>query len=209
MIPTSGADPVGEGGGRDGGGDGTHRRAWLGAHGRDPDAVAGAGQRFTREVDSAAVVVNASTRFQRRGRAGLGRRSASAPTGLHARGPCGLRIDDLQYIVLWDGRYAESERGEPHDGCAVPCVLLLILLPALLLLARRSGSRRPGTSCRPSPASTSSSSRAASSTRPPSRWPRPASAPCLERGEVDAVERSMRAGSLRHPRPRPGRVGHR
>jgi glutamate-5-semialdehyde dehydrogenase len=48
------------------------------------------GQRFVNEVDSAAVYVNASTRFTDGGQFGLGTEAAVSTQKLHARGPLGL-----------------------------------------------------------------------------------------------------------------------
>ncbi len=53
----------------------------------DPEAV----RRFVNEVDSSAVFVNASTRFNDGGQFGLGAEVAISTQKLHARGPMGLR----------------------------------------------------------------------------------------------------------------------
>ncbi len=61
--------------------------------------------KFTREVDSAAVMVNASTRFNDGGELGLGAEIGISTDKLHARGPCGLReLTNYKYIVRGDGQ---------------------------------------------------------------------------------------------------------
>jgi glutamate-5-semialdehyde dehydrogenase len=64
----------------------------------------GAAEKFTREVDSAAVLVNASTRFNDGSELGLGAEIGISTDKLHARGPCGLReLTSYKYIVRGDG----------------------------------------------------------------------------------------------------------
>lgn len=67
------------------------------------DAVAAA--RFTAAVDSAAVYVNASTRFTDGGEFGLGCEIGISTQKLHARGPMGLReLTTYKYIILGSGQ---------------------------------------------------------------------------------------------------------
>jgi glutamate-5-semialdehyde dehydrogenase len=64
-----------------------------------------AARRFTREVDAAAVVVNASTRFVDGGEFGFGAEIGISTQKLHARGPMGLReLTTTKYVVTGDGQ---------------------------------------------------------------------------------------------------------
>lgn len=59
---------------------------------------------FTRNVDSAAVYVNASTRFTDGGEFGLGCEMGISTQKLHARGPMGLReLTTYKYIITGNG----------------------------------------------------------------------------------------------------------
>ena len=60
---------------------------------------------FTKQVDSAAVYVNASTRFTDGGQFGLGCEMGISTQKLHARGPMGLReMTSYKYIVSGNGQ---------------------------------------------------------------------------------------------------------
>ena len=60
---------------------------------------------FTKQVDSAAVYVNASTRFTDGGQFGLGCEMGISTQKLHARGPMGLReLTSYKYLVSGNGQ---------------------------------------------------------------------------------------------------------
>ena len=64
-----------------------------------------ASQRFQREVDAAAVFVNASTYFHDGGQFGLGSEIGISTQKMHARGPMGLReLTSYKWVVLGDGQ---------------------------------------------------------------------------------------------------------
>ncbi|MGI8755781.1 MAG: glutamate-5-semialdehyde dehydrogenase [Acidimicrobiales bacterium] len=64
-----------------------------------------AADRFAREVDAAAVVVNASTRFVDGEEFGFGAEIGISTQKLHARGPMGLReLTTAKYVVRGDGQ---------------------------------------------------------------------------------------------------------
>ena len=64
-----------------------------------------AAERFTAQVDAAAVYVNASTRFTDGGEFGMGAEIGISNQKLHARGPMGLReLTTVKYIIRGDGQ---------------------------------------------------------------------------------------------------------
>ena len=82
-----------------------HIRRWSSGHTeaivtRDLDAA----RRFVARVDSAAVMVNASTRFTDGGEFGFGAEIGISTQKMHARGPMGLaELTSTKWIVTGDG----------------------------------------------------------------------------------------------------------
>jgi glutamate-5-semialdehyde dehydrogenase len=67
-----------------------------------------AAREFTARVDSSAVMVNASTRFNDGGEFGLGAEIGISTDKFHARGPCGLKeLTSYKYVVWGDGQIRE------------------------------------------------------------------------------------------------------
>ncbi|MEE8352572.1 MAG: glutamate-5-semialdehyde dehydrogenase [Rhodospirillales bacterium] len=65
----------------------------------------GAANKFTNEVDSAIVLVNASTQFADGGEFGMGAEIGISTGKLHARGPVGVdQLTSSKYIVLGEGQ---------------------------------------------------------------------------------------------------------
>jgi glutamate-5-semialdehyde dehydrogenase len=65
-------------------------------------------RRFTAAVDSAAVMVNASTRFNDGFQFGLGAEIGISTDKLHARGPCGVKeLTSYKYVVFGSGQVRE------------------------------------------------------------------------------------------------------
>ena len=65
-------------------------------------------RRFTREVDAAAVLVNASTRLVDGGQFGLGAEMGISTARVHARGPVGVReLTTTKLVVQGDGQVRE------------------------------------------------------------------------------------------------------
>jgi glutamate-5-semialdehyde dehydrogenase len=64
-----------------------------------------AAERFCHEVDAAAVLVNASTRFVDGAELGLGSEIGISTQKLHARGPMGLRaLTSVRFVIHGDGQ---------------------------------------------------------------------------------------------------------
>ncbi len=79
---------------------------------RHSDAIITSNRRaanlFTREVDSSAVYVNASTRFTDGGEFGMGAEIGISTDKLHARGPMGLEeLTTYKYLVAGNGQVRE------------------------------------------------------------------------------------------------------
>jgi len=75
-------------------------------------ADAQAGGRFEREVDSATVYVNASTRFTDGFEFGFGAETGISTNRLHARGPMGLReLTTYKYVIHGTGQVRVLSRG--------------------------------------------------------------------------------------------------
>ena len=83
----------------------SHIRRWSSGH---TEAIVtedqGAVRRFVAQVDAAAVMVNASTRFTDGGEFGFGAEIGISTQKLHARGPMGLpELTSTKYVVTGDG----------------------------------------------------------------------------------------------------------
>ncbi|HZG94345.1 MAG TPA: glutamate-5-semialdehyde dehydrogenase [Mycobacteriales bacterium] len=86
-----------------------HIRRWSSGH---TEAIVtgdqGAARRFVAAVDSAAVMVNCSTRFTDGGEFGFGAEIGISTQKLHARGPMGLpELTSTKFVVTGDGQIRE------------------------------------------------------------------------------------------------------
>ena len=82
---------------------------FIAAHGNHTDVILtrsdAQAERFIQDVDSAAVIVNASPRFNDGGQLGLGAEVAISTQKLHARGPMGLReLTTPKWVVVGEGQ---------------------------------------------------------------------------------------------------------
>ncbi len=67
-----------------------------------------ASREFAQRVDSSAVMINASTRFNDGGQFGLGAEIGISTDKFHARGPCGLEeLTSYKYVVYGEGQIRE------------------------------------------------------------------------------------------------------
>jgi len=67
-----------------------------------------AARRFAARVESAAVMINASTRFNDGGQLGLGAEIGISTDKFHARGPCGLKeLTSYKYVAYGEGHVRE------------------------------------------------------------------------------------------------------
>jgi glutamate-5-semialdehyde dehydrogenase len=64
-----------------------------------------AAERFAARVDTAVVMVNASTRFNDGGELGIGAEIGISTDKLHARGPCGVKeLTTYKFVVTGSGQ---------------------------------------------------------------------------------------------------------
>ena len=85
--------------------DSDHIRRWSSGH---TEAIISDSQtaiaHFTARIDSAAIMVNASTRFTDGGEFGFGAEIGISTQKLHARGPMGLpELTSTTFVVTGDG----------------------------------------------------------------------------------------------------------
>jgi glutamate-5-semialdehyde dehydrogenase len=67
-----------------------------------------AAHRFAARIDSSAVIINASTRFNDGGEFGLGAEIGISTDKFHARGPCGINeLTSYKYVVFGSGQVRE------------------------------------------------------------------------------------------------------
>ena len=65
----------------------------------------GSAGRFVKEVDAAAVLVNASTRFVDGGQLGMGAEIGISTQKLHARGPLGAeQLTSVKFVIEGEGQ---------------------------------------------------------------------------------------------------------
>ena len=102
---------------------------------------ASAARRFTAEVDAAAVLVNASSRFVDGGEFGFGAEIGISTQKLHARGPMGLpEMTTTKYVVTGSGQIRDRpgrDRPGPRTGGFRYCAAMNLALTLLEAEAAR------------------------------------------------------------------------
>ena len=75
-----------------------------------------AARQFAARIDSSAVMVNASTRFNDGGEFGLGAEIGISTDKFHARGPCGIdELTSYKYVVYGSGQVQELTTAWTHE----------------------------------------------------------------------------------------------
>ena len=99
-------------------GDRAHQPLRLAAHRGDRDrAIWRRRGEFTARVDSSAVMVNASTRFNDGGEFGLGAEIGISTDKFHARGPCGVKeLTSYKYVVYGKRPHSVMSRTRSQNG---------------------------------------------------------------------------------------------